>query len=256
MVRVALPARSFPFTPASPGQYTHRSFRRWMSTFQSGLPIPLFTAFLASLHMFSLWVPWTMYPRNDLYWCLPFVFVSFKRRNSYSKALARKFHWRAANSRRFDPRPPRHSILTTWPCASSTSIAVSVLYSTKQTARTRSTSLTRRSQCWYYTVRHYNVDRNVGTIRYKSNSKDQEYVTTTVLHDTKQMKKAWTPKNGWRFTVAVLFLQTVEAVLKFKRSIITQKENKQTKRTPLTKNFELFFKDGNPNCRMLVLHVS
>ncbi len=48
LVRVALPAslsaRSFPFTPACPGQYTHRSFRRWMSTidtFQSGLPTPL-----------------------------------------------------------------------------------------------------------------------------------------------------------------------------------------------------------------------
>ena len=37
----SLSARSFPFTPACPGQYTHRSFRRWMSTidtFQSGLP--------------------------------------------------------------------------------------------------------------------------------------------------------------------------------------------------------------------------
>ena len=49
LVRVALPAslsaRSFPFTPACPGQYTHRSFRRWMSTidtFQSGLPVPLY----------------------------------------------------------------------------------------------------------------------------------------------------------------------------------------------------------------------
>ena len=149
-----------------------------IATFQSGLPIPLFTVFLASLHVFSLGVPCTMCPRNDLYWCLPFVFVSFKRRNRYSKALARKFHWRAANSQRFDPRYPRHSILTTWPCASSTSIAVSVLYGTKQTARTRSTSLIRRSQCWYYTVRHYNVDRNVCTIRYKTKSKDQEYVTT------------------------------------------------------------------------------
>ena len=49
LVRVAFPAslsaRSFPFTPACPGQYTHRNIRRWMSivgTFQSGLPIPLF----------------------------------------------------------------------------------------------------------------------------------------------------------------------------------------------------------------------
>ena len=42
----SLSARSLPFIPACPGQYTHRSFRRWMSTidtFQSGLPIPLFT---------------------------------------------------------------------------------------------------------------------------------------------------------------------------------------------------------------------
>ena len=34
------------FTPACPGQYTHMSFRRWMSTidaFQSALHIPLFT---------------------------------------------------------------------------------------------------------------------------------------------------------------------------------------------------------------------
>ena len=37
-----------PFTPACPGQHTHRRFRRWVSTvdtFQSGLPIPLFTFF-------------------------------------------------------------------------------------------------------------------------------------------------------------------------------------------------------------------
>ena len=47
---VAFPAslctRPVPLTPACPGQYTHRSFRRWMSnidTFRSGLPIPLFT---------------------------------------------------------------------------------------------------------------------------------------------------------------------------------------------------------------------
>ena len=42
----SLSVRPFPFTPACPGQYTHMSFRRWMSTidtFQSGLPIPLFT---------------------------------------------------------------------------------------------------------------------------------------------------------------------------------------------------------------------
>ena len=36
VVMVALPAslsaRSFLFTPACPGQYTHRSFRRWLST--------------------------------------------------------------------------------------------------------------------------------------------------------------------------------------------------------------------------------
>ena len=41
-----LSARSFSFTPACPGQYTHRICRRWMSTIdtcQSGLPIPLFT---------------------------------------------------------------------------------------------------------------------------------------------------------------------------------------------------------------------
>ena len=45
-------ARSFPFTPACPGQYTHRRFRRWMSTidtFHSGLPIPFFSLFVASL---------------------------------------------------------------------------------------------------------------------------------------------------------------------------------------------------------------
>ena len=50
LVRTALPAslsaRLFPFTPACPGQYTHRSFRKWMlttDTFQSGVHIPLFT---------------------------------------------------------------------------------------------------------------------------------------------------------------------------------------------------------------------
>ena len=49
-MRIALPASlsagSFPFTPACAGQYTHRSFGRWMPTFDtlySGLPIPLFT---------------------------------------------------------------------------------------------------------------------------------------------------------------------------------------------------------------------
>ena len=49
LVRVALPtslsARSLPFTPACPG-HTPRNFRRWMltiDTFQSGLPVPLFT---------------------------------------------------------------------------------------------------------------------------------------------------------------------------------------------------------------------
>ena len=48
LVRVALPAglsaRSLPFPPTCPGQHTHESFGRWMSTidtFQSGLPIPL-----------------------------------------------------------------------------------------------------------------------------------------------------------------------------------------------------------------------
>jgi len=47
---VALPASlsawSFPFTPACPGQYSPKSFQRWMSaidTFLSWLPIPLFT---------------------------------------------------------------------------------------------------------------------------------------------------------------------------------------------------------------------
>ena len=49
LVRAALPssvsAQPFPFTLACPGQYTRRSFWRWMltiGTFQSGLPIPLF----------------------------------------------------------------------------------------------------------------------------------------------------------------------------------------------------------------------
>jgi len=41
----SLSAQSFPCTPACPGQCTHRSFRRWMSTidtFRSWLSIPLF----------------------------------------------------------------------------------------------------------------------------------------------------------------------------------------------------------------------
>ena len=51
IVMVALPASlsawSFPFTPTCTGQYTHRCFRRWMSTidiYQSGLPITSFVA--------------------------------------------------------------------------------------------------------------------------------------------------------------------------------------------------------------------
>ena len=50
LMMVALPAsvfvRSFPFIPACSGQCTYRNFRRWISiidTFQSGLPILLFT---------------------------------------------------------------------------------------------------------------------------------------------------------------------------------------------------------------------
>ena len=54
---------SFPFTPACPGQYTHRIFRRWMSTvvdtFQFGLPIDVEVcspvALLRGLH--SLYTP-------------------------------------------------------------------------------------------------------------------------------------------------------------------------------------------------------
>ena len=49
LVMVVLPAslsaRSLPFNPACPDQYTNRSFRRWMSTidtFQSGLPFHFF----------------------------------------------------------------------------------------------------------------------------------------------------------------------------------------------------------------------
>ena len=46
---------SFPFTPACPGQYTHRSFRRWMSiidTVHSGLPIPC-CVFIPETHTWS-----------------------------------------------------------------------------------------------------------------------------------------------------------------------------------------------------------
>ena len=53
---VALPASlfawSFPFTLACPGQYSHRSFQRWLSnidTCHSGLPIPLFEASILNL---------------------------------------------------------------------------------------------------------------------------------------------------------------------------------------------------------------
>ena len=45
---------SFPFIPACPGQYIHRSFRRWMSTFgtfQSGIPIRIFTFGANSLNL-------------------------------------------------------------------------------------------------------------------------------------------------------------------------------------------------------------
>ena len=56
--------RSFPFTPACSGQYTHRSFRRLMSTidtFQSGLPIPPFTfcsKLIESVRMMACVVWW------------------------------------------------------------------------------------------------------------------------------------------------------------------------------------------------------
>ena len=52
----SLSAWSFPFTPACPGQYNHRTFQRWMltiNTFQSGLPISLFVA--SSLNLFHFW---------------------------------------------------------------------------------------------------------------------------------------------------------------------------------------------------------
>jgi len=35
----SLSARSFPFTPACPGQYTHRSFRRWMHVDHWHIPV-------------------------------------------------------------------------------------------------------------------------------------------------------------------------------------------------------------------------
>ena len=53
-------AQAFPLLPACPGQYTHRSFRRWMSTidtFQSGLPIPLFVA--SSSNLWGWWHVWS-----------------------------------------------------------------------------------------------------------------------------------------------------------------------------------------------------
>ena len=58
----ALPARlsprSFPFTPACPGQDTHRSFQRWpltIDTFQCGLPIPPFVASSLNLWGYHVW---------------------------------------------------------------------------------------------------------------------------------------------------------------------------------------------------------
>ena len=57
-----LSARSFPFTPACPGQYTHGSCRRWMSTIdtvQSGLPIPLSLSVASSLNLWRWWHAWS-----------------------------------------------------------------------------------------------------------------------------------------------------------------------------------------------------
>ena len=46
LLSLSIKVFEFKFTPAGPGQYSHRSVRRWMSTidtFQSDLPIPFFT---------------------------------------------------------------------------------------------------------------------------------------------------------------------------------------------------------------------
>ena len=58
----SLSARSVPFTPACPGQYTHRSFQRWMSTidtFQFGLPISLFTFCSKLIVLWGWWPVWS-----------------------------------------------------------------------------------------------------------------------------------------------------------------------------------------------------
>ena len=58
----SLSAQSFPFTPARPGQYTYRSFQRWMltfDTFQSELPKFQFSVLVAS--SLTLWGWWHMW---------------------------------------------------------------------------------------------------------------------------------------------------------------------------------------------------
>ena len=85
LVRAALPAnlsaRSFPFTPACPGQYTRRSFRRWMSTidtFHSRLPIPIFTfcsKLIESVRMMAC-VVW-LSPLESAFFLLLFSFFFF-----------------------------------------------------------------------------------------------------------------------------------------------------------------------------------
>ena len=59
---VSLSAQSYPFTPVCPGQYTHRSLQRWMSTidtFQSGLPISLFTFCSKLIVLWGWWHVWS-----------------------------------------------------------------------------------------------------------------------------------------------------------------------------------------------------
>ena len=60
---MSLAFRSSEKQATCPGQYTHRSFRRWMSTidtFQSGLPILHFSLFVAnSLNLWGWWRVWS-----------------------------------------------------------------------------------------------------------------------------------------------------------------------------------------------------
>ena len=81
------------FTPACPGQYTHREFWRWMltiDTFQSGLPIPIWVAQFYTKSR-SGW------DERLVYWaCTRSLFMH--RHNQHPRSLTRALHQKVFTS--------------------------------------------------------------------------------------------------------------------------------------------------------------